>query len=176
MKIVVLGVGNELRGDDSAGLKVARILNDDKGGAEDDREQDGTHIRDNKEEGKNANGKERRIEAYDCGPMPENFTQKALASGADTVLIVDAADMGLDPGRIRIIEKDSIIMETITTHALPLRFLIEYLEREGMDVHMIGIQPESIDMGSEMSPPVRKAIERTVALITEEDWTGLERV
>ena len=146
MSIVVLGVGNELRGDDSVGLEVARRL---------------------------AEMSLEDIIAYDCGPMPENFTQKVQISGAETAILVDAADMGLNPGGCRIVAKSSIHMENITTHSLPLRFLMEYLESNGTQAVLIGIQPEGIELGTEMSESARNAVDKVVEEISSGRWREL---
>ena len=64
------------------------------------------------------------------------------------VVIVDAADMGLDAGEMRIIPKDRIGLAGFSTHSLPLSIFIKHIqETKGVDVILIGIQPEQFYSG-----------------------------
>ncbi len=47
------------------------------------------------------------------------------------LLIVDATDMGLNPGEIRIIDPDDIAeMFMMTTHNMPLNYLVDQLKED----------------------------------------------
>lgn len=53
----------------------------------------------------------------------------------ERLLIVDAADIGLNPGEIRIIDPDDIAdMFIMSTHNLPLNFLIDQLKEDILEV------------------------------------------
>ena len=75
-------------------------------------------------------------------------------------MIFDATEMELPPGKIRRIDKDAIA-ETIfvSTHTLPLNFLIEQLEDEINEVLFIGIQPDLVAFGFPMTQAVKSAVE-----------------
>ena len=121
---VLLGIGNEMRGDDGVGPYIAQSL------------------------------KPGKWKAIDCGTVPENYTKDAR--GANTVLIVDATDMGLEPGSIRIIPRERIGDLAISTHSMPLSMLIDYLKESCGEIIMIGIQPKQVADFIEMSDEVKK--------------------
>ena len=69
--------------------------------------------------------------ALDGGATPENSVHTIRQLKPKRLLIVDAAEMELAPGEIRIIEKESIAeMFFMSTHNMPLNFLIEQLEQD----------------------------------------------
>ena len=71
--------------------------------------------------------------ALDGGSAPENVAHIVRDMKPDLLLIFDAADMELAPGKIRIIEKESIAeMFFMSTHNMPLNYLIEQLEQESV--------------------------------------------
>ncbi len=75
-RLAVLGIGNELYGDDGAGVALARLL-----------AQSGI-----------APG---MMQAFEAGPAPENFTGSLRKFMPSHVLMVDAANLGLEPGSTR---------------------------------------------------------------------------
>ena len=80
---------------------------------------------------------------------------------AQRVLVVDAADMDLPPGSIRLIDADQLNDPFLmTTHTLPLTFLIESLHEFVPEVELLGIQPSMVAFGYPISDPVRKAVEQ----------------
>jgi len=70
-KYILLGIGNELRGDDGIGPYVADNLFDDD------------------------------WLVLNCGTAPGNFTQVVKRHKPELVVMVDAAEMGLQPGQYR---------------------------------------------------------------------------
>lgn len=133
MKGVVLTVGNDLMGDDGAGPLLARLL-----------------------EGDPAAG----WTAVDGGTMPENELSQLRGLEPDRVVIFDAADMGLAPGEVRVIDAEAICAHAFAgTHALPLSFLIELLREFVSDVRMVGIQPAVVALAEPITDAVRVAVE-----------------
>ncbi|MFC2552919.1 hydrogenase maturation peptidase HycI [Aggregatibacter sp. HMT-949] len=98
--------------------------------------------------------------ALDGGTTPENFVHQIRAMKPERLMIFDATEMELPPGKIRRIDKDAIA-ETIfvSTHTLPLNFLIEQLEDEINEVLFIGIQPDLVAFGFPMTHAVKSAVE-----------------
>jgi len=80
----------------------------------------------------------------DCGTVPENFTSVVKKHNPETLIIIDAAEMDLNPGEIRIIRKEKIGVMTISTHGIPISVLIEYLEQHIKNIIFIGIQPKTM--------------------------------
>ncbi len=144
-KYLLMGAGNDLRGDDAAGIEVARKMTESAGGD---------------------------WLAIDCGTVPEDSTGIVRREMPELVVLVDAANMGTAPGEIRRIPKEKIGVLCLTTHNLPLSFLIEYLEEivGAGNVFLIGVQPSDIRMGAPMSKEVESAVENLVKMLKEEKW------
>ncbi len=135
---ILLGVGNTLLSDDGAGIYVAESF---------------------KKEG---------WFSYNCGTAPENFTSIIRRENPETLLIVDAARMGLSPGEFRQIPEDKISDVSFGTHQLPLSQLTAYLKEYAKKIVIIGIEPKSTDFGEELSPEIKDACEKLLKLIEED--------
>ena len=64
----------------------------------------------------------------DCDTVPENYTSVVKSKKPDNLIIIDAVEMGLKPGDIRIVPKEKIGTMHISTHNIPLSVLITYFE------------------------------------------------
>jgi len=131
---LLFGIGNPLRGDDGAGNHVARHLSADG------------------------------WMAFDCGTAPENFTAVVRREHPDILVIVDAVDMGLPAGAVRIVPPDRIEDCGIGTHTLPLTALISFIGDDAGAVIVVGIQPATLDSKEELSPAVREGANALAAL------------
>ncbi len=132
--VLILGVGNVLKGDDAAGPRVCERLS-----------------------GKIS------AKVIDAGTAPENHIRPILKPAPDTLLIVDAVDFGGQPGQIRLLGPEQIRKSGLSTHALSLHLFIDVLRREAdMDVHLIGIQAGQTRLGDPVSSAVEQAIETLV--------------
>ncbi len=97
----------------------------------------------------------------DAGTAPENVTGLLRRFRPDTVVLVDAADMGETPGAARWLEGARALGCSASTHTLPLGLLATYLaDSLGCRVRLLGIQPARVASGSGLSVPVRQRIER----------------
>ena len=137
-KIAVLGVGNPDQGDDGAGPRCADRLKrslEAPAGA--------------------------RVLVINARDVPENHTGTIRRFGPDLTLIIDAAVGGHAPGTIFIVDHDKIADDGLSTHRVSLRYLARYLkETMGSDVLILGIQPETIDLGvgrTALSGPVERS-------------------
>ena len=92
---LVLGVGNDLLGDDGVGPYVAEALHNSE------------------------------WEVLNAGIVPENFIRPIRTRKPDIIVIVDAVDMGSAPGTIRIIPSEYIRDAGIGTHQMSLAYLID---------------------------------------------------
>ena len=90
----------------------------------------------------------------DCGTTPENYTSVIKQINPKKLIIIDAADMGLKPGEIRIVPKEKIGVMTISTHSIPTSVLMNYLEQYVKEVILIGIQPKN--MSGEMTIKIKE--------------------
>ncbi|MDR0310843.1 MAG: hydrogenase maturation peptidase HycI [Acidobacteriota bacterium] len=130
---LVLTVGSVLRGDDAAGPMLAKML-------------ETRPVSD--------------WEVIDGGQTPEDELSVVRRKEPDLLLLVDAADMGLEAGSIRLLdEKDVFADFLITTHSLPLTFLLKELKACCKEVVFLGIQPSHTEFFGALHPNVRKAVE-----------------
>ncbi|GAW91106.1 hydrogenase maturation peptidase HycI [Calderihabitans maritimus] len=133
MKGLIITVGNDMMGDDGAGPLLARTL------------------------------KESPLQGWqviDGGSAPENYLHVVNELRPDVVVVVDAAEMGLEPGSIRLLsEKDIARQFIVTTHNLPLSIFIGALKEITPAVYFIGIQPRTVAFGFPLSAEVERAVE-----------------
>ena len=66
----------------------------------------------------------------DCRTETENYTAVVKRYKPKKLILIDAADMSLTAGDIRIIPKEKLGRMHISTHGMPLSVLITYLEHE----------------------------------------------
>ncbi len=137
-KVVLVGVGNTLRGDDGFGpALVARL-----------------------------SGKSEAV-CIDAGTVPENYLGEIVRQNPDTVLLVDATHLGLNPGDYAILRKDEIAESGFTTHDMSPNFFIEHLEKEtGAAIYVLALQPAHVSFGAEMSAGVQETLEELVELLS----------
>ena len=132
-------MGSELRGDDVAGVLVARRLAAwcARTGCE-------------------------RLAAFAAGAAPENFSGEILRFAPDCVVVVDAAHLpGREPGAVELIPRDAVEGVSFSTHMLPLPIFLDYLEkRGGCRSLVVGIQVEQKDVLARPSPAVSRAVRR----------------
>jgi hydrogenase 3 maturation protease len=88
--------------------------------------------------------------------------------------MVDATDMGLNPGAIRRIARDQVEDVGIGTHMLPLYHLIDYLAEVTTDIVLIGIQPKSVGYGEPLCEEVQAAAEAVADLIATDRMDEIE--
>jgi len=133
-RLILLGIGNDLRGDDAAGVLCLRELKSRFHGRRD-------------------------ILFIEGGETPENQTGRIREFRPDLVVILDAARGGGTPGKIFLIDKNLIADEDVSTHRVSLAMLIRYLEMSiGTRVVLLGIEPESTDFNHPISFRVRNGI------------------
>jgi hydrogenase 3 maturation protease len=145
LRIAIVGIGHELRGDDAAGVFVARALQSLLS------EREGFLI-------------------VDAGPAPENFTSQLRRFKPNLILLVDAAQMQETPGSIRLLDWRDTSGLSASTHTLPPYVLSEYLTGElGCQVILLGIQILDTGLGAPLSPPVQQAVESIVQNIASID-------
>jgi hydrogenase maturation protease len=67
--------------------------------------------------------------------------------------------MGEPPGHVKLVFKEEIANYSISTHAMPLSFLINYLETTtSAKIMLMGIQPKDMDLIDEMSPEIHESL------------------
>ena len=131
-KLIVLGVGNELKSDDGVGPFIIKKL-----------------LAENIE---NDN-----LLFINAETVPENFTGKIRKENPSHVIIVDACLMGCQPGEIKIVDKEDFANIGISTHSMSLSYFVKYLEKDNdFKVIFVGIEPETMDWGENPTENVEK--------------------
>ena len=139
-RVAIVGIGNNLRNDDAAGMLVARELLHRECAA------DVSHLL-----------------VIQAGHAPENVTGELRSFAPELILLIDAAEMRDIPGAICWVPIQSIEGMSASTHSLPLSMLARYLTLElNCMVALIGIQPKSNEFGETVSAEVSRAINEIV--------------
>ena len=99
----------------------------------------------------------------DCGTVPENFTSIIKRYSPKNLVIVDAVEMNLNPGEIRLVPKEKIGVMHICTHGIPISVLIDYLEQYVKNIFFVGLQPKTLS--GAMSKEVKKSVDNFVEII-----------
>ena len=124
-----MGVGNRQKGDDGAGPAVVDRL-----------------------AGKIP------VPCIDAGVSPENFLERIAREKPETVVFLDAADLGEAPGSIRVLGT-AALSGGLSTHALSLDMAAQYLEaRCGAKTALIAIQPAGVDLDAPLSDAVAASV------------------
>ncbi len=141
---VVLAVGNSMMADDGAGPLLAEMMT------------------------------KKPVDSWvviDAGTAPENCVHQVRALNPDRVLVVDAAEIGLEAGSVRIIDPESIAdMFIMSTHTLPLNFVIDELKTFVPEVLFLGIQPAIVAFSFPMTEMMTTAVQQVYKALP--DWQG----
>lgn len=138
-KVVIVGIGNIMRGDDGLGPMLIERLKDSV-----------------------------KAVCIDSAIAPENYTGKIAKENPDTILIIDAVHLELAPGEYAIIEKNEIEVSGLTTHDISPKIFIDFLDNEtSADIYMLGIQPKNVSFGDEISDEVKEGIQKIAESIRE---------
>ncbi len=132
-RAAVVGVGHDLRGDDAAGLAVARALKPLLNGCD-------------------------HVLVVEGGPAPENVTGALRRFQPDIVLLIDAAQFDAPPGTVRWLDWRAAAGFGASTHAGSLNMVGRYLSAElGCEIALVGIQMGDNTLGVPLTPAVARA-------------------
>jgi len=138
VRVALVGVGNELNGDDAAGGEIIRRLS----------------------RRLQPNG---NLLLLEVGSAPENFSGPLRRLQPDWLIFIDAAWMDEPPGTIRWVEMDEVDGVSAVTHGLPVTMLAGYLMAEtDCRVGLIAIQPASLEFEAKLTPSVDQAVDEVV--------------
>ena len=139
-RVVICGIGNDIRGDDAFGVLVAERLKE---------------LLDNP-----------NVLVLNCGEVPENYTGKIANFKPDLVVFVDAVDFGGEVGEYIIADPEGTLGEAISTHGLPLKFVTQFMKTMvKAEFVLIGCQPGSTGLFQEPSELIKKRAERLAELL-----------
>jgi hydrogenase 3 maturation protease len=139
-RIVVAGIGNPIRTDDFAGMKIVQEL---KGKVSE------------------------KVHLLECETVPESFLEPIVEFNPTHVLLIDAAFLGLKPGEVRLIDPERIAdFPAVTTHMLPLRIFCEYITKmTEAKIALLLIEPKNTEFGEDLTPEVQTAAEKIASIL-----------
>ncbi|HIQ00635.1 MAG TPA: hydrogenase maturation protease [Anaerolineales bacterium] len=147
LAILIVGLGNPLRGDDGIGPRVVAELR--------------------------RRGLPEGVEAIDGGSGGLDLLR--VIEGWGQVVVVDAADVGREPGQfVRFTPEEARLMEAPDRFSLHHASLAEALSLARALDHplpplvVFGVQPERIGWGEGLSPAVEEAISALVEAVLQE--------
>ncbi|MFA5143703.1 MAG: hydrogenase maturation protease [Candidatus Omnitrophota bacterium] len=140
-KIAIAGIGNIIRGDDGLGPKFIEVMR----------------------------SKSTMSGLFDCGTAPENYIIPILSTSCDTVVLVDAADMGIEAGGIRIFDLEEISNVSFSTHNPSPRLFTDLLKtgKDDLYIFVVSIQPKTTVLGAPISEEVLRGINILADLFLE---------
>ncbi|MEM2883114.1 MAG: hydrogenase maturation peptidase HycI [Nitrososphaerales archaeon] len=140
-KLVIVGLGNRLRGDDAIGLELINTL---KG-----------RVGDN-------------IFLIEAETTPESYTDVISSFKPTHILFVDAAQFNKKPGYTRLISMNEIADLPLSTHSISLDTLARYLSQSvSAKIALLGIQPKCIDFKEELTREAEEAVKKAGALLSK---------
>jgi len=138
-KSVFVGIGNPLRGDDGIGpALIDRLKN--------------------------------KIPApcINTETTPENYIGKITSTISDTIIFIDAMDMGSLPGSYCIVKAEELLESSISTHDIPLRFIVSLIQQHSKaECYILGIQPENRDLEFGLSLKAEETLQELESIICD---------
>jgi hydrogenase 3 maturation protease len=96
----------------------------------------------------------------------ENYIGKINSLNPDILVLIDCVDMKEIAGTFKLLKLDQIQDNTFNTHNISLSRLTEFFM---MPVYVLGIQPEKIDFGENLSELVKNVANRIVKQINKKE-------
>ena len=159
-RIVIAGMGNPLRKDDSVGIRIVRNLR---------------------------HRVPQAVFLIECETVPERYMEEICEFKPSHILIIDAVYSGLKPGSSDLIDPNRVEMAfraydpyftsvthlatsqmpAIRTHAMPLHIFCEALVKTTKaKLSLLAIQPQNTSIGEGISPEVEKSAEHLTDLLS----------
>jgi hydrogenase 3 maturation protease len=139
--VTIIGIGNIMRGDDGCGPKLIESL------------------------------KKKSVKAslFDCGTVPENYIFPILTTSCDTVIMVDAADFGSNPGSIKVFSLNEVSGSGLSTHNFSLRLFTDLLMtgKDNLNIFVVSIQPKTIALGEPLSEEMKSGLDALADIFSE---------
>lgn len=137
-RVAIVGIGHEVRGDDAAGLIVARKL-------------------------RRMLAHRAHILVVEGGHAPENSTGPLRRFAPDLVLMIDAAQLDAPPGTVRLLPWEQTTGLSASSHTLPPYMVARYITMElGCEVALLGIQPCHTTLLVGLSPKIKTTVDDIV--------------
>ena len=139
-RVLVLGIGNTLLSDEGVGVQAMRALERQMSARED-------------------------VEFIDGGTL--SFTLAGSIADHDKLIVIDAAELGVAPGGVAVFANEAMdgflgTNRKRSVHEVSLLDLMAITLLEGhlpQQRALIAIQPEQVDWGDDLSPPVAACLD-----------------
>lgn len=92
----------------------------------------------------------------------ENYIGKINTLNPDILVIIDCMDFKASPGTYKLFRTDTVMDMTFNTHNISLKRIGEFFS---MPVFVLGIQPENVDFGENLSYIVEENAKMIIKLI-----------
>jgi len=124
-RVVIVGIGSQLQGDDAAGARVVEQLHGRTPGS---------------------------VLPLVCWTVPESYAEPIRSFRPTHVLLIDAAELGEMPGVFRLVSAEDVLGLALSTHSMPLSLLAEYLRKTtGAKIALLALQPKQTEFGARLS-------------------------
>ena len=146
-RIVVIGLGNPLMGDDGLGLATLEYI-------------------------RTAYALPPEVELVDGGTWGMNLLP--VIEEADELILMDAIDVGVAPGTLVRLEREALpryLATKISPHQVDLRDVLALAELRGTlppDTVALGLQPESIELRNSLSDRLQCGVEKLADAVAQE--------
>jgi len=108
------------------------------------------------------------ILVVNVGSSPENYVSKIRKYGVDVIIFIDSIILDSNPGEINLLEEEEIKSYTSSTHSISLEMIINQIKRnKKFSIYLIGIQPENISIGTEISDKVLKSADKLIEMLSD---------
>ena len=129
-KVLIAGIGNQLRSDDGFGpALISRIQ-----------------------------GRIKAI-CLDTGSSPENYIGKIVKLEPDIVLFIDTVSMNEPPATLKLVKEDQIPLYGFSTHNMSPKLMIENIKSQiKTKIFMLGVQPINLEFGEKISKELNEIL------------------
>jgi hydrogenase maturation protease len=143
-RVCLMGLGNVAYGDDGFGVRLAEALIS------------------------SAPAVGNRCRVIIAGTTPEWLIGRVVDEHADHSVFLDAVEFGGSPGSVVLLDSDEMAARfpQVSTHKLSLGLLAKQVEANGRTkAWLLGVQPESLRSGEELTPVVQATLELLLDLL-----------
>ncbi|MGA2400664.1 MAG: hydrogenase maturation protease [Syntrophobacteraceae bacterium] len=140
-RVCLMGLGNTEYGDDGFGVRLARRM---------------------AERLTDAGQSKAAPSILIAETMPERFIGRVAENCFDTLVFLDAVDLGGAPGSVVLLSSRDLVARfpQISTHKISLGTLAQWVEASGtMRAHLLGVQPGSLKAQRRLTPEVQGTVD-----------------
>ena len=140
-RVCLMGLGNVDYGDDGFGVRLAEKL-----------------------------AERGVLDAVVAGTTPEHFIGHVADEGFDHLIFLDAVEFGGAPGSVVFLNAGEMAARfpQISTHKISVGVLAKWVDANGTTkAWLLGVQPESLKPGGELTPQVQATLDVLQELLTD---------